>query len=570
MDTLTSLKGVANSTSWLSSNGSRVCNETELPCVSIIIPYFKRPRTILQTLYSITRLSYDLSKVEIIIVDDGSPIEYRPNLIEFCGKLNIKYLFQADEGYRVSAARNLGILHSRFDHIIILDCDLVVAPGFLKAHLDIISKSKNVVSIGLRDSYFVNDQVAPNAFRDQSLESLNLKLKGKDWRLKRIENSKDYESSNACWRLCSGGNLGFHKSLFNKVGEFNERFRFWGGEDNEWAYRAYKKGVYFHIQKNVLSSHIECHVDEFQTPRSVYLEKRNLLLSDLVPVYNRNENRLGEIPYISVFVTNYKKLEYLETCLRSVQDSTTYRFEIVIVNDSDCDIHKIKAKLPKSLAATLRIYNNDTHLGAEKSFKKAIELCRGEFIAQLDADDYLLPNAIDHLIYRLNRCDADIAYSKYKVLKEGALTDGWVCESATREMRLLNGMFYHPLRIFRSRAILRVGGMRVLGLTGAVDFSLYSQMELACKSVFCDVFTYVYRQVENSITSTQFPAQIEGVSKVIEDNARLLSTTQDYTITKLKDRLYKVEFSVHDTVGYTKHLGLLLNVRSQSSTRTSV
>ena len=131
-----------------------------------------------------------------------------------------------------------------------------------------------------------------------------------------------------------------------------------------------------------------------------------------------------------------------------------------------------------------------------------------------------------------------------------------MCESATREMRLLNGMFYHPLRIFRSRAIHRVGGMRVLGLTGAVDFSLYSQMELACKSVFCDVFTYVYRQVENSITSTQFPAQIDGVSKVIEDNARLLSSTQDYTITQLKDRLYKVEFSAHDTVEYINHLGV--------------
>ena len=224
---------------------------------------------------SITRPSYDLSKVEIIIVDDVS-IEYRPNLSEFCGILSIKYLFQADEGYRVSAARNLGILHSRFDHIIILDCDLAVAPGFLKAHLDIISKSKNVVSIGLRDSYFVNDQVVPGDFKDKSLESLNLKLKRKDWRLKRIENSKDYESSNACWRLCSGGNLGFHKSLFNKVGEFNERFQFWGGEDNEWAYRAYKRSVLSHT-KNVLSSHIECHVDEFQTPRSVYLEKRNLL-----------------------------------------------------------------------------------------------------------------------------------------------------------------------------------------------------------------------------------------------------------------------------------------------------
>ena len=169
---------------------------------------------------------------------------------------------------------------------------------------------------------------------------------------------------------------------------------------------------------------------------------------------NRNEHKFGEIPYISVFVTNcYSRI--LELVYFQCKH-TTYRFEIVIVNDSDCDIHKIKAKLPESLAATLRIYNNDTHLGAEKSFKKAIELCRGEFIAQLDADDYLLPNAIDRLVYRLNRYDADIAYSKYKVLKEGALTDGWVCESATREMRLLNGMFYHPLRA-RSRAIHRVG-----------------------------------------------------------------------------------------------------------------
>ena len=53
------------------------------------------------------------------------------------------------------------------------------------------------------------------------------------------------------WRLCSR-NLGFHKSLFNKVGEFNELFQFWGGEDNEWAYRAYVWSVLSHT-KNVLS-----------------------------------------------------------------------------------------------------------------------------------------------------------------------------------------------------------------------------------------------------------------------------------------------------------------------------
>jgi len=99
--------------------------------------------------------------------------------------------------------------------------------------------------------------------------------------------------------------------------------------------------------------------------------------------------------------------------------------------------------------------------------------------------------------------------------------------------------------------------MRILGLEGAVDFSLYSQMELACKSIFCNVYTYVYRQVKNSISNTHFSAQIEGVRKVVEDNARLLSTTQDFTITQVKERLYSVKFRDHDAVEYIKHLDLL-------------
>jgi chondroitin synthase len=522
-----------------------------------VIPYFKRPRTLLQTLHSISRLDYDLSKIDIVIVDDGSPIEDRPDLFEFFDKLNIKYLFQEDKGYRLSAARNLGIRHTQSEYIIILDCDLIVDPMFLEAHLNILSRSKNVISVGLRDSYLANDKINPKKFSSMSPKELKLELLKKDWRFKRLGSSRDYEDSNACWRLCSGGNLGFHKSLFDKIGEFNEQFTFWGGEDTEWAYRAYKKGAYFHIQREVLSSHIECHAGEFQISRSDTLEKRNLLLANLVPVYNQNEKNIGEVPYVSIFVTNYNKLEYLEECLLSVQNSTSYRFEIVIINDSDCNIDLVKNKLPGNLAAKVRVYNNEVHLGAEQSFKKAISLCRGEFIAQLDADDYLLPNAIDRLIYKLNRCDSDIAYSKFKVLKEGSLVDGWVCKDTTREMRLLKGMYYHPLRLFRSRAIHRVGGMRILGLKGAVDFSLYSQMELACKAVFCDVFTYVYRQIDNSITNTQFPAQIEGVRKVIEDNARLLSTTQDYKITQVKERLYTVDFSPNDTIEYIQHLGLI-------------
>lgn len=545
------LQGIANEINFLDTNDTQSVQQS----VSIVMPYYNRPTTLKQTLFSIMRVDYCLDRIEIVIVDDGSESSLSPDIEYFKDKLDIRCVYQKDLGYRVSAARNLGIRESKYDLVIILDCDLAVSKSFIRDHIHCISQSQNTISIGLRDSYTPFHESCPQDFLVKEGSELGV-FKTHDWRSEKINTVPNYQGTNACWTLCSGGNLGFHKSLFYKIGEFEERFVFWGGEDTEWAYRAYKKGVYFNILP-VNAYHFDSQADEFQVDRYALVDQKNDLLRNLVPVYDKSEKNLGEIPYVSIFITHYKKLEYLEECLLSVTNSTSYRFEIVIVNDSYCDVESIVCSLPKDLCSKIKVYHNNVHLGAERSFKKAIELCRGEFIAQLDADDYLLPNAIDQLIYRLNRCDADIAYSKCKVLKDGEITEGWSCREASREMRILSGMYYHPLRVFRSRAIHRVGGMRILGLEGAVDFSLYSQMELACKAVFCDIFTYVYRQVEDSITSAKFAAQVEGVRKVIEDNANLLSTTKDYKITQVKERLYNVEFSEQDTVGYTKHLGLM-------------
>lgn len=544
------LQGIANTIDWLKREQSPKIDQS----VSIVIPYYNRPITLKQTLFSILSVDYCLDKLEVLIIDDGSKPELSPKIEEFEDKLDIRCVFQKNLGYRVATARNLGVRVSKHDLVIILDCDLAVSKSFIQDHVTYISQSENVVSIGLRDSYKPFPHTKPQDFLVHEGSKLGV-FKAHDWRIEKLEKFPNDQDGNACWRLCSGGNIGFQKSLFYKIGEFDERFVFWGGEDTEWAYRAYKKGAYFGLLP-VNAYHFDSHTTEFQVDRYALVDQKNELLSNLVPIYNKNEKEKGEIPYVSVFITHHKKLEYLEECLTSVAASTDYRFEIVIVNDSDCDVEKIVSCLPKELRSNIRLYHNSEHLGAEQSFKKAIELCRGEFIAQLDADDYLLTNAIDQLIYRLNRCDADIAYSKYKVLKDGILTEGWSCREATREMRLLRGMYYHPLRVFRARAIHRVGGFRTLGLEGAVDFSLYSQMELACEAVFCDIFTYVYRHVADSITNTKFASQVDGIRKVIEDNANLLSTTKDYKITQVKERLYDVAFSEQDIVGYDQHFGL--------------
>jgi chondroitin synthase len=481
-------------------------------------------------------VDYDLTKVECIIVDDGSPEEEKPNLQSFVTEMDIKVITLEDKGYQLSKVRNVGIAASSHENIILLDCDLCVDKSFLKDHLRVISSRKNVISIGLRYSYSTPNVEAYQSINlDYLLKSAT--LMSQDWRIPHLENMEQSTSFFEYWNICSGGNIGFTKKTFDVIGSFDERFVFWGGEDTEWAYRAYKKGIYFEVMSNISAYHFECYPQEYQVDRHKDLSKKNDLLNDLVPAFESCRFNEGSVPFVSIFVTHYNKLEYLKECLDSIPLATNFRYEIVLVDD--CSENTTDKMLQEAIPETVKPYvifaRNEKHEGVEKTFKKAIEMCKGEFIAQLDADDYLLPNSIDILINELNLHNADIAYSKHKILEEGILSEGWVCKDATSEMRTLNGMYYHPLRVFRARAIHRAGGMRILGLEGAIDFSLYSQMELFCKAIFCDVYTYVYRQVENSISNTKFAAQVEGVRKVIEDNADRVLSTKDYKIIQVEE-----------------------------------
>lgn len=510
--------------------------------VSIIVPYYRRPLTLRQTLFSLVNQTHDMSKVEIIIVDDGSPPSERPDISRIDSSLNCKVLWQQDKGYRLSKARNLGIAYAEHENIILLDCDLAVSPNFITRHLRAISADTYTISVGLRDSRCVEPNFDASEFghKDPSQIGEFLKL---DWRVvTHFQNDYSYARSSSAWTLCSGGNVAFKKSAYLDIGPYDERFVFWGGEDTEWAYRAYKKGYYFDIDFDVNSYHFESRESEHQTDRYLELDRKNLLLRELVPAFESGYlHRDGEVPYVSVFVTHFNKLDYLTEALSSVPKATCTRFEIVLVDDcSDCTESEIRSKIPTDIEPYVNFVRLDCHVGAESCYAHALSLCKGEFIAQLDADDYLLPGAIDILIDRLKDTDTDIVYSKYKILEDGDLRDGWSCADSTRDMRLLSGMYYHPLRVFRSRVLCRAGGMRILGLSGGIDFSLYSQLEIVGEATFCDIYTYVYRQVDSSISSTNLEGQISGVETVVKANAEILFGEDGYSLRKIQNRLFEV------------------------------
>ena len=132
------LLGLGNDYSFVETIHENVWNSENPPDynlkVSIIIPVYNRKEILAKTLAGIIHQTYPLELLEVIIADDGSkdnPEDLIPIFEEY---FPIKHVFQEDDGYRLSAVRNLGIAAASHDHIIILDCDMLPVTKLWSRH----------------------------------------------------------------------------------------------------------------------------------------------------------------------------------------------------------------------------------------------------------------------------------------------------------------------------------------------------------------------------------------------------------------------------------------------------
>ncbi len=105
------------------------------PFFSVVVPLYNKERHIVDAVESVLRQSYE--KFEIIIVNDGS-IDNSLNKLKVISDPRVKIISQENAG--VSAARNKGILNSRFDYIAFLDADDEWEPFYLQEISELINE----------------------------------------------------------------------------------------------------------------------------------------------------------------------------------------------------------------------------------------------------------------------------------------------------------------------------------------------------------------------------------------------------------------------------------------------
>ncbi|MCF0178731.1 MAG: glycosyltransferase family 2 protein [Bacteroidales bacterium] len=111
------------------------------PFFSIVIPLYKKPDTIVETLQSCIAQTY--RDFEVIVVDDGSP-DNSVEIAQTVADSRIRFIRQENAG--VSAARNKGIEEAKGEWILCLDADDCLLPRSLELFAEAIDRYKEYVA----------------------------------------------------------------------------------------------------------------------------------------------------------------------------------------------------------------------------------------------------------------------------------------------------------------------------------------------------------------------------------------------------------------------------------------
>jgi len=121
------------------------------------------------------------------------------------------------------------------------------------------------------------------------------------------------------------------------------------------------------------------------------------------------------IPDISLIITNYNYEQFLEECIESCLDQkTSFKTEIIVVDDGSNDnSHEVINKFSKKIKP---IFKENT--GVENSSNIGIRESKANYVARIDADDFLKPEFVESTLDALILSNRSFSYSNYDAVNE--------------------------------------------------------------------------------------------------------------------------------------------------------
>ncbi len=235
--------------------------------ISVVIITYNKIELLLKTIESFLQQNASANDFEIIVVDDGSNKENILDVIEIQNKttIDILYIYQKDQGFGASKARNRGISAARFERVLFIDSGIIASKNLIAMHIKqhkigsrdvIFGLSYGVVEFGM-EGFESLREIISNCTVDESFEKLRSKSEFYDCRYNYFKNiSFDLTFLSTSWAACWGGHVSANTKDLIHIGGFDEWFNSWGGEDVELAFRLREAGLKFKLIETMETIHL--------------------------------------------------------------------------------------------------------------------------------------------------------------------------------------------------------------------------------------------------------------------------------------------------------------------------
>ncbi|MBD2256137.1 glycosyltransferase [Pseudanabaena sp. FACHB-2040] len=190
--------------------------------LSVVIPTYNRPQRLALCLKALAELDYPCDRYEVVIVDDGSPMDLEPVVAPFRDQMTLSLIKQANAG--PAKARNVGAYHAKGPFLVFTDDDCMPAVGWLTAFAQQLMLTPKAFLGG----HTIN-ALPQNLFSTASQELIDYLY-------------QYYNEQRQKPQFFASNNIAVAKELFLALGGFDPSFPNAAGEDRELCDRWLQAG----------------------------------------------------------------------------------------------------------------------------------------------------------------------------------------------------------------------------------------------------------------------------------------------------------------------------------------
>ena len=238
-------------------------------------------------------------------------------------------------------------------------------------------------------------------------------------------------------------------------------------------------------------------------------------------------------PLVSVLIPCYNCDQYVKEAVKSIIEQSYTNLEILVIDDGSTDnTGNILKELAKEDTRIVYI-KNEKNLKLIATLNKGLDLCKGKYIARMDADDISVPTRIEKQVDFLEKhsnigiVGADIEFFG------GNKRSIWKTNTEDKYIRtdlLFGTCFAHPVVMMRT-SILREHHLYYNDdYPHAEDYKLWCDIAQYTKLANIPEVLLYYRVNDNQVSNKYNLEQKETAQRIKEEYTNLFFSQRDIPI----------------------------------------